>query len=184
MDACTIRTTRLLLRPFTLDDAPEVQRLAGDRDVACTTASIPHPYLDGMAEAWIESHKAAREEGQALVMAIINLSNGLLMGAVGLTISKDNNSAELGYWVGKPYWNKSYCTEAALAMAKHAFQILLLNRLHACHMASNPASGRVLQKIGMIYEGCRRKHHRRWDEFHDIELYGMLREDYLRSSRH
>ena len=99
----TLTTERLVLRPFTLADAPEVQRLAGDRDVASTTLRIPHPYKEGMAEEWIGTHAEKYASGKGLSLAITLRSPGTLVGAVGLEICKEHSRAELGYWIGKPY---------------------------------------------------------------------------------
>jgi len=63
-----LRTDRLTLRPFTLDDAPVVQRLAGDRDIASTTLNIRHPYEDGMPEEWIGTHQGRSERGEAVTL--------------------------------------------------------------------------------------------------------------------
>ena len=171
----TLETPRLLLRPFRTADADDVQRLAGDRAVADTTLNIPHPYEDGLAEKWISNHRDWFEPGQQAVFAIVLRPEATLIGAVGLQITRDDQRGELGYWVGKPYWNQGYTTEAARALLDFGFEQLGLNRIHAWHFARNPASGRVMQKLGMTHEGCLRQHVRKWDAFEDLELYGILK---------
>jgi len=79
----TIRTERLLLREFSSRDAPSVQALAGSREVASTTLTIPHPYEDGMADSWIKGHSAAWDDRKSLTLAIATESDGLV-GAIGL----------------------------------------------------------------------------------------------------
>lgn len=174
----TLQTQRLILRPFVLEDAPEVQRLAGDRAIAATTLLIPHPYKDGMAEAWIETHPAAFAKKTAVTFAIVLRATEKLCGAVGLSIDTENNSAELGYWIGQPYWGQGYCTEAGKAVLRYGFEALQLHRIHSLHFATNPASGRVMQKIGMRYEGCRRQDVLKWGTYEDTELYGILKSDW------
>src|SRR5882724_11778597 len=80
----TLKTKRLVLRPFELSDAPRVKLLAGDRDVAAMTLLIPHPYEDGIAEAWIGLHQERFENGQEIVFAITLKASGELIGAIGL----------------------------------------------------------------------------------------------------
>lgn len=174
----TLHTERLILRPFRLDDAPAVQRLAGDRAIASTTANIPHPYDDGLAEQWISTHAARYNAGECVNFAITLRESGELIGAIGLEINRDHARAELGYWVGVPYWNQGYCTEAARAVVRYGFAGLRLNRIHAIHFSRNPASGKVMQKIGMRHEGKLRQHISRWGVFEDVECYGMLREEH------
>jgi [ribosomal protein S5]-alanine N-acetyltransferase len=173
----TLETARLILRPFILADAPEVQRLAGAREVASTTANIPHPYPDGLAEEWIGSHQAKFDAGE-LVNFAITLRDGTLMGAIGLVINKTHRRAEMGYWLGVPYWNQGYTTEAAQAVLGYGFEKLGLNRIFARYLTRNPASGRVMHKMGMTYEGCQRQHDLKWDQFEDIGLYGILKSEY------
>ena len=174
----TLETARLMLRPFTSADAPEVKRLAGDRAIASTTLSIPHPYEDGMAEAWIVTHRKEYESGKLANFAIVLRSDGALVGAIGLKIVAEHSNAELGYWIGKPFWNQGYATEAAEAVLRFAFEELDLNRVCASHVKRNPASGRVMKKIGMTHEGCRRQHVLHWGVFEDLELYGILKSDF------
>lgn len=174
----TLQTQRLILRPFTLADAPLVQRLAGAREIAAMTLSIPYPYEDGMAEEWIKTHSAAFTEGINVNFAIVVCESGVLCGSTGLGIDAENANAELGYWIGVPYWGKGYCTEAAKALVRYGFEVIGLHRIYAAHFPDNPASGRVMQKIGMSYEGCRRQHILKWGKFNDIELYGILKSDW------
>ncbi len=170
-------TERLLLRPFTLADAPEVQHLAGDQAIASTTLNIPHPYEDGMAEEWISTHQERFERGELADFAIVRREDSALIGAIGLAMHPEHESAELGYWVGKPYWGQGYCTEAAKAVLEYGFNVLRLNRIYAHYMARNPASGRVMEKIGMKYEGHLRQHVRKWGEFEDLKLYSILKHE-------
>jgi [ribosomal protein S5]-alanine N-acetyltransferase len=170
----TLTTERLLLRPFTQADAPEVQRLAGEREIAATTASIPHPYPDGAAEAWIETHAGRFARGEAAAFAVTRRADGALLGVVGLEINGEMQRAELGYWIGKPYWNQGYCSEAAAAVVRFALVDLGLRRVFARHFSGNPASGRVMQKVGLRHEGTLRRHTLKWGGVHDLEMYGLL----------
>ncbi len=173
----TISTTRLVLRPFTLADAPEVQRLAGERDVASTTLHIPHPYEDGMAEQWISRHQEVFETGKRIDVAVTLRLTKALLGAISLSLHHSDVNAEVGYWIGKPFWNQGYCTEAAQAVVRYGFEQLGLHRIYAHHMTRNPASGCVMLKIGMSHEGCLRQHIHKWGIFEDVNVYGILRGD-------
>lgn len=174
-----IETPRLVLRPFGLDDASAVQRLAGERVIADTTLNIPHPYENGMAEKWIESHQPGFEAGLLATFAIIFRDDPQLIGAVGLRLDQELNKGELGYWIGKPFWNLGYATEATAAVLKYGFNDLRLNRISACHLARNPSSGRVMEKAGMLREGMARQDTKKWDKYEDMVLYGIIREDWL-----
>lgn len=178
----TLQTERLVLRPFGLDDSPEVQRLAGDRSIADTTLAIPHPYKDGMAQEWISKHQSDFDQGKGITFAITRKTDGLLIGAMSLMEMVAGHQAELGYWIGRPYWDQGYCTEAGEAVLRYSFTHLGLIRVHCHHFLRNGASGRVMQKLGMQREGTRRKHVKKWDKFEDVELYGILQEDWKKAA--
>jgi len=172
-----LRTRRLLLRPFTLDDVLAVQMLAGAPEVADTTLHIPHPYPAGAAEQWIGTHGAAWAARTGVAYAITATETRAVMGAIAFTITVAHARAELGYWVGVPYWNRGYCTEAGRAMLSLAFESLGLHRVQARHLTRNPASGRVMQKLGMRFEGVNRHAIRKRDRFEDLAVYAILAED-------
>ncbi len=178
-----IETARLLLRPFRMSDAADVQRLAGDPAVADTTLNIPHPYGDGLAEEWIASHGPGFEAGRLVNFAITSREDGRLLGAIGLTLAGEERTGELGYWVGVPYWNRGYCTEAAAAVVEYGFAAHALERIHARHLLRNPGSGRVMQKIGMRSEGIVRAVLREGGTPEDLVLYGLLRGHLPRTGR-
>ena len=117
----TLATARLVLRPFRLEDAPTVQRLAGVREVAATTLTVPHPYPDGAAEAWIATHAGAWAERKVLTLAVTLREDGALVGAVGLALVMADRRAELGYWIGVPWWNRGFATEASRALVDFGF---------------------------------------------------------------
>jgi RimJ/RimL family protein N-acetyltransferase len=174
----TIFSERIQLRPFEPSDADDVSKLAGDRAIADTTIRIPHPYGEGVAEKWIATHRRAFRKKESVVFAVVVRATGRLIGAIGLELDMPNESAELGYWIGKRYWNRGYATEAAETILMYGFTELGLHRIHSHHFLRNAASGRVLEKIGMKREGLRRRHVKKWEQFEDIVLYGILRDDY------
>ena len=98
------------------------------------------------------------KKDEALNFAITLTTDKDLIGAIELRLDLKNENGELGYWIGKPYWSHGYCTEAARAVVAYGFEVLKLNRIHARHFKRNVPSGRVLEKIGMHYEGCFRQH--------------------------
>jgi ribosomal-protein-alanine N-acetyltransferase len=177
-----IRTERLILRPLVKGDAPEIQRLAGEREVADTVLRIPHPYPDGAADIWIEESAFAWETGKGVSYAITDAASGALLGAIGLSVTQEHAQAELGYWIGTAYWNRGLCTEAARAILELAFTSLSMHRVQARHFTRNAASGRVLRKLGMRLEGIQRDAVRKWDRFEDIAVHAIL-EDEWRSER-
>lgn len=171
----TLTTARLLLRPFVASDAPAVERLAGAWEVADTTLRIPHPYPAGSAAAWIAEHETAWNAGQRLPLAVARAeAPDELVGSIALAIDAEHSRGELGYWIGVPFWGHGYATEAARAVVSFAFTSLGLNRVQARHFLRNPASGRVLEKIGMRLEGVHRQAYRRWGRFEDVAVYAIL----------
>ena len=127
-----------------------------------------------MAQAWISTHQPDFEQGKGVTFAIARKTDASLVGAIGLMGMAAGHQAELGYWIGRPFWNQGFCTEASEAVLRYAFTELGLIRVHCYHFSRNPATGRVMQKLGMQHEGSRRWHVKKWDKFEDVELYGIL----------
>jgi [ribosomal protein S5]-alanine N-acetyltransferase len=168
----------LILRPFELDDAERVRELAGDYDIAKTTLHIPYPYPEDAAEAFIKRTHETAKQGSIYAFAIVRKLDDELLGAISLGIVPEYKRAELAYWMGKPYWGQDYTTEAASKLLKFGFEELDLNRIFAFAFSTNPASSRVMQKIGMTYEGTLVQHVRKWDQYHDLVAYGILKQTY------
>jgi len=136
-----------------------------------------------MAEEWIATHQPGYDAGELANFAVVLRDGSELIGAIGLRIVPRFNRAALGYWIGAPYWGIGYCTEAGQAVLEYGFSELKLNRIHASHLTRNPASGRVMQKLGMIHEGRARQHIKKWDVFEDLELYGILKAEWNSSPK-
>lgn len=136
----TFRTKRLTLRPLTVADAGAVSVLGGEWDIARMTARIPYPYTAAMAQAWI----AGIEPGECVRGIELH---GRLIGAIGY-LPDAEGSAELGYWIGKPWWGQGLATEAAEALVRYCFADAKIARLTCCHFVDNAASARVVGKLG------------------------------------
>lgn len=181
-----METKRLRLRPFLFSDSARVALLAGDRRIAFNTATLPHPYEERMAVEWIARHETYRAEGSQYIYALEKKDEKkdetkdahVLVGAMGLVVNATHRQAELGYWVGVPYWGQGYATEAGEAMLDFAFRELPIQKVFARHFAANPASGRVMQKLGMKVEGRLREHLIRFEIAHDLVYCGILRSEY------
>jgi [ribosomal protein S5]-alanine N-acetyltransferase len=183
----TLRTERLVLRAFSMGDAEAVTALAGAREVAATTLLIPHPYQKSDAEGWIAAHGAEFASGVGADFAITlregatALREGTVVGAIGLRLSKEHNRADFGYWIGVPYWGCGYATEAGREILRYGFVDLGMQRMTAHHFATNPASGRVIEKLGLKKEGVFPRHVRKWGEYLDCVMFGVVREDWERA---
>jgi len=172
----TLETERLWIRPYSEADIPELLTLIGTKEVAATTLRIEHPYTEQDARAFLE---LAQEPGK-MWLAMTLRNDGRQIGGIGLRIEEQHQHAELGYWLGVPYWGQGYATEAAREMLRYGFEDLKLHRIFATHFKHNAASGNILKKLGMRYEGCQREQLLKWGEFVDSEMYGLLRREWER----
>ena len=170
----TLETARLRLRPFTPADAPMVRELAGDERVAAMTLNIPYPYPEGLAESWIASHAPAAAAGRRYSFAIERQSDGALLGGIALVVEQRHRRAELGYWLGVPFWNQGYTTEAARRLTTFGFADLGLHRIQATCLPRNPASARVLEHLGMQREGLLRGYICKDGIYEDLLMYGLV----------
>ncbi len=181
MDLPELRTGRLSLGLVEPSEAPRVAELAGDREIARNTESIPHPYPEEEAEKVIARVRRRVASSTEAVFAV-RLSDhgsgdedGELIGMMGLHPEPEHERAGMGYWIGKPYWNRGYATEAGREVVRWGFEEQGLRRIYAESFSRNAASRRVLQKLGMRREGVLRSHFKKWNEFVDVEVYGLLR---------
>jgi len=159
------------------EDLPDIARLANDADIAAMTNNLPHPYTLAHAQSWfnyVQSHDSE------YVFKICG--NGRLMGVIGLVLEKEHGRAELGYWLGKPYWNRGVMSAAVPMALAYAFEVLRVRRVFAHCYAVNAASRRVLEKSGFRQEGCQRQHHECMGTIHDLICYGLLRDEYAAAS--
>jgi [ribosomal protein S5]-alanine N-acetyltransferase len=178
----TLQTQRLVLRPLTPHDASTLSRLAGRREIADTTISIPHPYSEAQARQWIAETADLFAQRKSAVFGMQLKREGNLIGAAGLRdINAEHSLAELGFWVAVEYWGQGYATEAARTVVGFGFEQLGLNRIYAHHMVRNPASGRALTKIGMKSEGLLRQRVCKWGVFEDVVALAVLREEWAQA---
>lgn len=169
-----LATARLVLDAFTLDDVPALVELAGHPEIYATTLLIEHPYKPEHAQNWIASHLPVFLKGERVNFAV--RGNGKLIGSVSLHVNRLCDRGTFGYWIGRPYWNQGYATEALRALFTHGFQQYALEKIEAEHFASNDASGRVMQKVGMTREGLRPRHFKKDGKYIDAVLYGITRD--------
>lgn len=177
-----IESQRLKYRPLTLSDAARVQLLAGHPKIAETTSTIPHPYLDGIAEQWISSHAKACTEGRGFDWAIELKSNSLLIGNISCFIDQKNKKVEIGYWVGLDFWGQGYMTESLITIRDFLFHKTEINKITCRHIQNNPASGKVMLKAGLLHEGTLKQEFFKNEKFQDMIVYGLTRDDYQKIS--
>lgn len=149
--------------------------MAGDPAIAATTLTVPHPYPDGAAEEWIGRHAAWAKSGEAYTFAIADLFSKNLLGCISMDITAQYRRGMLGYWIGKEYWSRGFCTEATRRVIQFGFEDLDLLKVYAFHHADNPASGKVMKNSGMEKEGFLRSHIIKDGVPIDCVYYGIVR---------
>jgi len=169
-----IRLERCLLRTWRDTDAPSLVRYANNRNVWRNLRdAFPHPYTALDAASWLDSVRGMSPERFFAIDV-----GGEAAGSIGIAPLSDvyARSAEIGYFLGEPFWNRGIVTEAVEACTRYAFRELGLVRLQAGIFAWNKASMRVLEKCGYVREGVLRKSVWKDGELVDSVLYARLRE--------
>ncbi len=146
------RTPRLLLRPAWPEDAAALTQAIGHEDVARMAARVPYPYTRADAEHWLAQPRAATEP-RFLITALDRGGAPELIGGIAIIVGDTGH--ELGYWLTPSAWGRGYATEAGRAVVAMARDALPISRLGAWHFVDNPASGRVLSKLGFRATGQR-----------------------------
>ena len=147
-----IKTDRLVLRQLTLKDAAAISTLASDYDIARMTGSFPHPFPLLSAEFKIMDLEQKRRRALAYPYAI-TIDGGELMGMADIFRRDTDAALEIGYWLGKSFWGRGYTSEAAQAVITEAHKTLGASTIIAGVFSDNPASIRVLQKLGFEFTG-------------------------------
>ena len=145
-----LATERLVLRGPVMSDAEPMARLAGDLNVAGQTCALPHPFTDDDAERAVA--RAMHLDWDQEAKFAIEHRNFGLVGMLGLRPAP-NGRTELGLWIGRPFWNRGYATEAVRSALKWVKRDWRRKLVVAGHFADNPASGQVLCKSGFLYTG-------------------------------
>jgi RimJ/RimL family protein N-acetyltransferase len=165
------------MRPIETGDSASVQRLAAAKEIANNTY-VPHPYPPGAAEEFVNKACEQWRNNEAFVFAIIEKEGDQFAGCMGIHPEPAHQRALVGYWIGLPYWGRGLATASLRLIIQFGFEQLKLNRIAAGHFPHNPASGRVMQKAKMRYEGTLRGALLHHDEYKDELLYAILRSDY------
>ncbi len=148
-----VRTDRLILRPPTLEDVADVVTLAGDPAVALATGDIPHPLTEAPIRAWIETVHRTHADGTGVVLVVTEADGGAVAGTVALVWRRHWPEAEMGYWIGQPFWGRGYATEAVRAVVDLGFETFDLTTVFSSTRGDNTASQRVLEKVGLCPDG-------------------------------
>ena len=169
----TIKTQRLVLRKFRIEDAADILEYASDAQ------TMEFLVWEGLTT--IEEARAAVYDyywARPGIWAIELAEGGKMIGAIDLRLEHDHDKAEFGYVLNRGYWGKGYMTETLAAVMALCFDKLEVNRFEACHYVGNEGSGRVMEKCGMKREGCMAQSVKIKGIFRDNVMYGITREDY------
>ena len=142
----SLETERLLLRPPGPEDAAFFTACLSDYDIAKNLSSVPYPYTEDDAKAFIERVATARAMGEGWCFTVVAKEAGTPVGACGLQLK--DGLYELGFWIAKPYWGRGFATEAAHRVLAFAFGVVRADAVQAGWFHDNVASGRVLAKLG------------------------------------
>lgn len=170
----TIETKRLILRLFQPSDAEAISQLCNNYNIYKSTLYLPYPYSTEDALTWMKHHYDNFIYDKAYEWAVTDKETGTLYGAVALSNNRMFHHGELAYWIGEKFWGNGYATEAAKAMIQFAFKEKMYHKVFARSFSSNPASEKVLQKVGMEKEGVLKEHVLKENCFEDLVHYAII----------
>lgn len=165
-------TLNVTLRPFQENDLDTLLKMANNPLIAANLRdSFPHPYTEADAKNFLAQAISAVPTNRFAI-----LENGVYVGNIGIHLQDDvyRNTAELGYFIGEPYWGRGIATEAVKLIITYGFETLELHRIFAGVFSYNPASARVLEKAGLEFEGVHRKAITKKGGIYDELYYAIL----------
>ena len=169
-------TADVSLEPIAPHHAEDVQRLASDPDVVATT-NLPEPYPEDGAAEWIADVVPKQKTGEEYAFAIRN-TDGTLVGVCGL-VGVTDDVAELGFWIGKPFWNRGYATAAGRETVNFAFETVGIDRVFARALVRNAPSRRVLEKLGFVFKQTETHEHPKWSDEDLVTRYEITRSEWM-----
>lgn len=173
-----LETKRLILRSMRMSDARDIYEYSCDPQVARHVLWDAHQNIH-QTRAYIRYVLRQYRSGMPSSFCIVLKETGKVIGTIGfMWVNSENRSAEVGYSLSRAYWNQGYMTEALAAVLRFGFETLNLNRIEAQHETDNPASGRVMEHVGMRKEGTLRERLYNKSRFVDVELYAILQKDW------
>jgi RimJ/RimL family protein N-acetyltransferase len=161
---------------LTMQYADAIQQLASDPAIAATTR-IPHPYPEDGARTFIEMYEQENQEGRVWNNVILN--NDTFIGLCGLINIIPADKAEIGYWIGKPYWGKGFASFGVKMTLEIAFQTLSLQRVYATVLDFNKASMHILEKNGFTFKRNEPHQNPKWNAQALLHVYELTKEEWI-----
>lgn len=179
MPSDTIHSVRLSLRSVQIEDAVRFTELVQSPEIPSNGLGMSYPYTLEEAQKMIQRAQDATDAGH-MRWAIVHNESREIIGLMTFINNSTHHHCEIGYWIGNAYWNQGFATEAAKAVLAYAFEVRGMHRVIAQTFLHNPSSVRVLEKIGMRYEGEMRDHiwHDFTGEYKTLLVYGILDYEY------
>ena len=174
-----IEGKKVVLRQLKLSDAPLVQKYLKDPVMTKWTLNIPYPYPKNGGVKFIAKARSLKRRNKAIVYAITQKDSDNIVGVISFQdFNWPDKCAELGYWLGKPFWGKGLMTDATQLMLDLGFRVLKLHKIKAGVFADNPASIKVLMKNGLKREGVLRHRRMRFGKWRDTVLLAILETEF------
>lgn len=184
MENFIFETERLLIRSYKKSDIDDFIDVTSQPEIQPTTYGIPVPYTKKYAKKWFRFIKNNIRTRQAYEFAVFIRNSDTYIGNVGLiNVSSLHNHAEISYYIDKNLWGMGYATEAAAKMLQFGFETLGMFKITGLCMSSNPASRRVMEKLGMRFEGTMRSEMLKNGTYYDIDRLSILKEEYFTNSK-
>ena len=180
MPAWNFETERLIIREYRSSDVEDFLKVVTQENIYATTYGIPRNYPKKRAKQWLKFVRSNIKNMQSYEFDMFLKENEQYIGNVGLiNISMDHNHADISYYIDTGMRNHGYTTEAALEMLRFGFEILGFEKISGLCMSKNPASRRVMEKIGMTYEGTLRNDLKKDGIYYDIDHLSILKNEYF-----
>jgi ribosomal-protein-alanine N-acetyltransferase len=174
----TLETERLILRKLRLEDAKDLFEYASDKEVTKYVTWEPHKSIEDSINLIKFTHERY-EKREGIIWGIVCKENKKVIGTCDISPVTKHFRAEIAYALSRDYWGKGIMTEAVKEAIKFGFEKMNLNRIQAMCIPENIGSYRVMEKVGMKYEGLIREYMYIKGKFQDLKLYSILKREYL-----